>query len=214
MITSWKDLDLKRFVEIYKITSSDEDEDTQILKCVGVLNDMTYDEILNLSLNDTAKLVKGTAFLYTRPEKKKVKKYYRLGGKKYFLTKDVSDMTTAQYIDYQSIANISTELLPQFMAIFLIPKGHKYNDGYKLSDAVKDIEKDLSVEEALSLADFFVSKCSRLMKRTLLYLEAQMTTEKVLTKDKEMKKFLTTTIENLKLQRRSLDMCGLALWKQ
>ena len=96
------------------------------------------------------------------------------------------------------------------MYILLIPKGHNYNDGYDRETAMEDIGS-LSVTEALGLADFFLKKYRRLLRRTLLYSKANLwlAMRKATAEEKETMKVMDNQLDEL------LSMCGsasLRLW--
>lgn len=182
-------------MEINRINNTDDTEDSKVLRTAALLYGITYEDILALPLNETQRLVEGTAFLYTAPELHRPKNVIEVNGRRYRTMKDVSDMTTAQYIDFQSIATNLNNNLPQLMSIFLIPEGRKYNDGYSVSELAEEFRKYLTVEETVSLADFFMKKYVRLIRRSLMYLEAEVRTLEILTPKKDS---LRTVLKEMK----------------
>ena len=175
MIDNWNDVSLKTHSELYKIAQNiyDTEEDKRF-KTAALLNGITYDQLLNQPLTATTEMMASTAFLYEKPKPVKIKKEYSLNGRIYCPFKDMSEMTTSQYIDYQSVIveNFEEHLL-DLMSIILVPKGHQYNDGYDFQEAKEDI-LTLSVTEALGIADFFLKQYRRSLRRTLLYSKAEM----------------------------------------
>lgn len=205
----WKDLDLKTYRKVYEITSnaftSEEDKRLQV---AALLGGVSYDELLEQPLTATTEMVSNIAFLFEKPKPIKIKKEYVLNGRSYVPFKDFLEMQTNQYIDYQAIiVEKFEEHLVDIMSIILIPKGHSYNDGYDREQQREDLET-LSVEEALGIADFFISKYRRLLKRTLLYSKAGLATA-VIMAPKETRKELR---EKKKELDKNLDvllsMCG------
>ena len=182
-IKSWGELPVGMLEEMRSVNI--DDEDTKTLTIAGILAGKTFKEMLNLPLEETQRLIANTAFLYTEPAKKKLSSVYTLNGTKYNILKKAEKMTTAQFIDYQAIARDSFNRVSEFLAIFFIPEGHEYNDGtYDKQQVIDDISNYLSTEEALGIADFFTSRFVKLMKRTLLLLEAKMAVLKLGRKDK------------------------------
>lgn len=175
MIDSWEKVDLSTHKKLYDISINPYDtEEDKELKTAALLNGITYEEILEQSIDKTMEMMATTAFLYTKPKPQKAKREYVLNGRTYCLLKDSGEMTTAQYIDYQSIiVEKFEEHIIDLMTIILVPKGHIYNDGYDNEQAMNDIST-LSVTEALGIADFFITKYRRLLRRTLLYSKAAM----------------------------------------
>lgn len=184
-IKSWGELPVGMLEEIRAVGQNTDDEDNKTLTIAGILAGKTFKEMLNLPLEETQRLIKNTAFIYTEPAKKKLSSVYTLNGTKYEILKKAEKMTTAQFIDYQAIARESFNRVSEFLAIFFIPEGHEYNDGtYDKQQVIDDISNYLSTEEALGIADFFINRCVRLMQRTLLLLEAKMAVLKLGRKDK------------------------------
>ena len=182
-IKSWGELPVGMLEEMRSVNI--DDEDTKTLTIAGILAGKTFKEMLNLPLEETQRLIANTAFLYTEPTKKKLSSVYTLNGTKYNILKKAEKMTTAQFIDYQAIARDSYNRVSEFLAIFFIPEGHEYNDGtYDKQQVIDDISNYLSTEEALGIADFFIGRFVKLMKRTLLLLEAKMAVLKLGRKDK------------------------------
>lgn len=193
----WNNLTIDKYLQLMEAFKTTEDEDERILKAAAILNDITYDEILNMPLAKTTELIKTTGFLYTEPDKTKMKKEYQIGDYTLVPNYKYDKMTTAQYIDYQGIAHIANEYLAEFMAIILIPKGHKYNDGYSNDDLIETIKTNMTVEEALGLANFFVNRYTKSIKRMMVYSEARLTALRIMTrnkKDKEMIKVAEKTV--------------------
>ena len=203
----WKDINLKTFVEIYNIsTNAFIPDDDKALRIAALLNGMTFNQFMDLSLPKATELVAKINFLYEKPKPEKIKREYILNGRKYCPFKDFSEMTLAQYADYQSvIVEKFEEHLIDLMYILLIPKGKTYNDGYDKDEAMEDIGT-LSVTEALGLADFFLKQYRRLMKRTLLYSKANLwlAMRKATKEEKETMQEMNKKLDEL------LSMCGSA----
>lgn len=214
-IDSWSKLPVGKFLEINKISKSKEDEDTKALRCAALLSGKTLRELEDLPIADAMELVSKTAFLYTPIENTELKKNYNLGGRKYVPLRKMEDMVAAQFIDFQSIAHNINEMLPEFLAIFFVPEGHKYGDRkYEMADVISDIKEYLMVEEALSLSNFFVNVYRRYVKRTLLYSEAEM---KVMSwiGPKKTREIASQTEKMLKETREKIDfMFGCRSLKQ
>ena len=173
IIDSWDKMPVGLLRDVHRITSDESlSEDDKSLQSAAVLGRLPYDTLLNLPLDEAQELVARTAFLYEKPEKKKIRKTYTLNGRTYTPLMSMEDMTTAQFIDFNSLINDLDERLPEILSIFLVPKGHKYNDGYDKNMVVKDISERLMVTEALGMASFFINGYKKYAMRTLLYSEA------------------------------------------
>lgn len=197
MIKDWNELNLRTYYEIYKVTSNAfTPEDEKIFRCAAICAGIDYDELLSQPIASTEVMVANSAFLYTKPERKKVSgKHIKVNGNDYTIITDASDMTTAQYIDYQSvIVEKYEEHITDLLSIILIPKGHTYNDGYD-RDAVKTDMDSMSVTEALGITDFFLRRYRRSLRRSLLYSSAALTTARIMA-PKEIKEQMREVEKN------------------
>lgn len=208
MITSWSELTIRKFQEINKIQQLYNDEDEKVLRCAAVCAGITYDEIINKPIKETAELISNIAFLYGKPKSRRLKREYIINGKKYIPLKDFQDITTAQFIDFQAISTVCFEMLGEFLAIFMIPEGKKYNTDYRNSDVVEDIYDYFNVEEALALAHFFIKRYVKYVRKTMAYWEAQVTTIRLMTRDKEQKQLMKEVEKQLQNVRKVSYMFG------
>ena len=68
---------------------------------------------------------------------------------------DFTQITVAQMMDFSVLSTDPVENIEKLLAIFLIPKGKKYNDGYDLLEVQKAILK-MSFNELSPLLAFFL----------------------------------------------------------
>ena len=203
IIDNWKYVTLEMLVEINKIGKVIEDEDTKSLKVAALLSGKSLKEIEELPISKAMELISQTRFLYTTPQRVKTKKELNLNGKLYYPLKKTEEMTTAQFIDFHTIVKELDVKLIEFMSLFIIPKGHKYGDGYDMEEVYKDV-KTMSVVEALDLADFFTKAHRKLLKRTLLFSEARMKAISLIG-NKEQRKIAKETHKILMELRKNLN---------
>lgn len=193
VIDSWEKLPIGLFQEVNKIGEDNNlDEDTKAMKVTALLSNISLEELEKLPLSSAMELVSRTRFLYTPIPTIKFNRNLNLNGKKYRVLGKTEEMTAAQFIDFQGIYKNIDNMLAEFMAIFIVPKGYKYGDDYDMDEVISDIKKDLSVVEALSMANFFISAYKKLWNRTLLFLEARMKVLSLMGK-KETKKVAKET---------------------
>ena len=196
MITSWKDMPLGVYAQVLDINGLHISEDEKIIKITALLAGMKEEELMTMPLVDSKELIAQTHFLYEKPKTHRARRSYKLGKKDYILMRDIYDMTTAQYINYQAIVEQPIEKsISNLMAIVLIPEGTKYGDTNE-NDVIDDINNYLSVEDALSVADFFTRSFEKSIKRMLRYSDGMMTAAMITAKkeDKEMIKAARTEL--------------------
>lgn len=185
MITSYKDLPLGKWEEIYKLRDEEDNELTQI-KLLSILSDMTENEILDLPLNEFKSLNNLSAFLLEPPQKKQVETEYLLGENIYEVISNPNDLIVSQFIDYQTFVKDVDKYLVELIGVFLIPKGKKYNTDYDIRDAHDDIRKYLYIEDAVSLSSFFLLLSQSWLKTMETYLIKKM--RKMMKQQKKMQK--------------------------
>ena len=147
-----------------KITALDPKDEEGNLKLLALLEGVTYNDILNAPIAEVKQKIQKLDFLNKKPKKHLVKLKYRLGDKTYCFDCTAKSITTAQFIDF---GNTKKEDITGALSIFLIPEGHRYNEGYELEDSKLDIDNYLSVEEALSICDFFTTLSELYVRRIL-----------------------------------------------
>ena len=171
MIDNYRNLPIGKFLEISAL-AKDESVDalTQQVKTISILAGMTEDDILSLPIAEYKELAGKTKFL----EKEyggnmAVAKSYKVGGFELIPVKDITKITTAQYVDYQTFSKEGEKFLVESLSTLLVPKGKKYNDGYEIRDVHKAIRENLSVADVLALSAFFLQKWVKSIKDSRTY---------------------------------------------
>lgn len=164
MIKSWKELPIGKYREISEL---DADEDWQ-WKVLAILNDTTLEDIITRPINETMALSRDlNKWIYDAPIIHPVQKTYNLDGRKFNFKGFPNDICTAQYIDFYNADKEIPKNIADVMAIFMVPEGHKYNDGYDFDEVKEWLLNHFSTEDALSVCDFFLVLFQRLQARLL-----------------------------------------------
>lgn len=203
MITSWNDMPIGVFKAMAKIHRSQISDDDKVFQTAALLCGMEYDDFLNLPLNESRAIVAQMNFVYTEPKPEKIKRKYHLGATEYKMMKNPDEMTTAQYLNYQSIIGVpAEENMDDLMTIILVPDGKVYGD-YDMEETKEEISNNLTVTEALGIANFFTASLEKSMRRMIMWSEAALTAKKILTRGKNKEQAqaekiaLQTAIEEL-----------------
>ena len=200
MIESWKELPLGIYRQISEISPDDEEGN---LKLVALLDGKTYGDILNEPLEVVKAKVRKLDFLAKKPKTGVVKIKYRLGGNTYRFDCSASKITTAQYIDFSAMDKND---LTGMLSIFLIPEGKRYSEGYEMQDVRDDIDRYLSVTEALTICDFFTILLQVFLRRTL------RAAKKALRKARKDGVETKEAMEILERYKASISSDGFPLW--
>lgn len=201
MINNYKDLTLEKYIELYELDIHGMEEIDIQSNIIAILSDMTVDDVLDLPIPQYKKLAQQTAFLTAQPQVKarKINKIY-INGKEYNVLDKIEKMTTGQYIDYQTyLKKNDVKMLPYILSCLIIPSGEKYGD----TDTIEQI-KQMTVEEALTISNFFMNKSLTLIKGTLRYLEYMMKRKMKKVKEETMKQQMTEAIKKLHSLQNSL----------
>lgn len=87
---------------------------------------------------------------------------------------NVNNMTIAQYVDFQTYFKDAERYKAELLSVFFIPKGHKYNDGYEISDIINEIRENVSILTYNSVIFFFLQEYQNSTKDLAVYLGMMM----------------------------------------
>lgn len=200
------------FKAMAKIHRSQISDDDKVFQTAALLCGMDYDDFLNLPLNESRAIVAQMNFVYTEPKPEKIRRKYQLGTREYKMMKNPDEMTTAQYLNYQSIIGVPVdENMDDLMTIILVPDGKVYGD-YDMEEAKEEIANNLTVTEALGIANFFTASLEKSMRRMIMWSEAALISIKWKARNKNKEALqaekiaLQTAIEELHSMYGSLSL--------
>ena len=205
MIDNYNDLTVGKYQEIRVLLNGEVvDEYSTNIQLVSILSDMTEDEVLSLELTQYKALNQKLSFLLQEPPKRMIANVYKIGGYELETMLAIDKMSVAQYVDYQTFVKDTDKFLVEMLSIFLIPKGHKYNEGYDIIEVQKAIRDNLSIVDAMSLSAFFLLWYQSLTKATLTSLIKRV---------KKMKKQMKNPMEIQKMEEAiaNLENAGVGL---
>ena len=181
MKTKWEDLTVADVLKIREIGElqllSDDEKNMQV---ASLLAGIPYGDMLMKPLDEVREIMDNTEFLLHPPVPGKAKSKYVLNGTTYTLFKDPSEMTVAQFIDYQQIYREGFDKMPaEMLSIFLVPKGHVYNDGYDKEQQLEDMLA-MPITDALGVCDFFARRCLKSIERMRMFSMATIKVQRLL----------------------------------
>lgn len=209
MITSYKDLSVNKYLELQELLVEECDDLSLQAQLIGVLADMSEDDVLALSLDEYQRMVANTSFLLEKPKlNKHIPNSININGAKYKICKDVPSLNVAQYIDYQTLtaSDDKDKLIAQILSCFIVPEGHTYGDGkYDNRTVIEAIGDHLSIQDAVSVCFFFHRKYRRLIEDTLIYLDWKMKRMKRKAKDEATRTKMTEAMNQVETLRALLQ---------
>lgn len=165
---TWSDITLEQYMLIQEIKKQDSlDVMVELIKILFKIEDpesLAYTEFIKYS--DRLK------FLGKEITRVPLKDKYEINNNTYILENNVMLLSTSQVIDYRNYAKEDNHIA-KLLSVFLIPEGHKYNDGYDIEQVVNDI-LDLDVQTVISMLDFFTTCWKEFIKVSVAYLTDQL----------------------------------------
>lgn len=168
MIKSWNDVSINLF---RKMRNVPQDED-YTFNLVALLSGKSLKEVLEQPLSITSDEVRNLVFINERPKTHMMKLRYRIGKTVYIPQLDLTNLTTAQYVDFQCLPNKEDSIV-ETLACVLIPEGKKYNTDYDKDEAMKEIAEYMNIEDALTVCGFFTKWSEVLQRKVLKTLKKQ-----------------------------------------
>lgn len=209
-----KDLPIAKYIELMSIIEQPNRDWESNIDILATCSNMSRDEILNLTpaeFNDYSitltsaiesenkSLMKNIHF--TKPTN------IVLNNSEYTVNYNIDKLTMAQYIDFQTYVYKDNTLnnLGNILSVFIIPKGHKYNEGYDINVVQDEIFNYMPISLASEIS-FFLKKRSLIsMQAKMLYSILQMKLLKWTTRDKERKQQLQEIITKMKEARKQIS---------
>ena len=151
---------IEKHKKIQKLLKDNNVEDMQAVQAelLAIYADTDVDSVMSYPLTKYHKLVEKfyndyfTDFSHAEPA---IKDKYTAGDMVLIPMLDFTQITVAQMMDFSVLSVDPIENIEKLLAIFLIPKGKKYNDGYDLLEVQKAILK-MDFNEVSPLLAFFL----------------------------------------------------------
>lgn len=174
MITDYKTLTIGQYLDIIAVDKEEGlDEIERQVKVDSILSGISEDELLHLPLHEYREVAKQAQFLSTPPEDlPDIKDEYVTGGFTLVPVKDYRQLETGQYIDFKGYAQNVTDNFVGILSVLLVPKGHRYNEGYDIYKVQQAI-KDIPMPDGLAMVAFFLTSWTGLMEDSLNYSERE-----------------------------------------
>lgn len=192
MIKSYNELPLGLFLKVNAVL---EDKALDMLdqqaKIIALLSGKTENEIYSMPLAEYSRLAVDADFLRETCPPATAPSRVIVGDVVLIPVQEITEITTAQYIDFQTFSKQGAAGLVGLLSVFLLPEGHSYNDGYDMQ-AVKEAVARLDMPVAMGLVGFLFASLLTSIRASLSYLDKMATrlpTEKRENLAKEAEKF-------------------------
>lgn len=156
---TYKDLTVDKYFNILDLLNS---ESEPILITEGLVKILFDKDLANLPVLEANTVVNQLSFLNTPYKVSKPKSSYTIGNRIFEPVFDITKITTAQYMDFQTLLRIGDK--KHLLNCLLVEKGTTYGD----NDNSDYLYANLSVADYLDLLDFFQKALQRLTRDTLV----------------------------------------------
>ena len=191
IIDNYADLPVGLYMDIIAVDRSPLGEFDKQVRIISILSGMAEADILALPVPEYKRIAAATEFLIHPCQEGRMAKSYRLGDLVLVPTQDLTKITAAQYIDFQTLSQEGEEKTVELCSVFLVPKGHKYADGYDIADVQDAIRRHLSVQDVVTLAAFFLRKYAESIVSSLTFCKREIRRTKDTKAKAEMEAKLT-----------------------
>ena len=166
MITDYKNLTIGQYNAILAVAENEPVEENRNPQILAVLTGKTVAELEAMPLVDFVGMMRKAGFLTVPPKPAKTRKNYACGPFTLVPVLDFKKITTAQYIDFQTMTKKDGGPdIVEVLSCMMVPQGHKYCDGYEPGEVQAAIRDGMSVEDAISLYSFFTGRLLNLTRR-------------------------------------------------
>lgn len=205
IIDNYRNLSIGKYQQILTINADDRlGALAKQAQTISVLTGISEEEVYHLPIEDYKTCVRKAAFLEgTVTNMPRLAKRYVVGQFKLVPVTDYRKLEAAQFIDYQTYAPDSDRRIAELVSVFLVPEGHRYNEGYDILDVQQAIHEHMNVADGVAVTAFFLTSLQRSLQATLNSCK------------QELKRLKTDKVEREKLMRqiqaleRSLRTSGL-----
>lgn len=171
MIENYDGLTIGQFMQINAALEREDKVDQQ-LGILAVLTGISEQDLLDMPLAEYTDLAGKAEFLKEPCEPMDVDmKHPEWNG--LVPTMDFREITTAQYVDFQTFARDFPKTAIELLSCLLIPKGRRYNQKYDIADVQASI-RQMPMRLALGYAAFFFARFSESITDSLTYLAEAM----------------------------------------
>lgn len=154
---------------IDRIRKSDGDDVDKLAAILSLLSDTPESAIRKMDVADFTEACRGLSFL-TEEMKPQLGAKWAIDGRRYAVCYDIAHVTLAQYQDFTTLMGSgSPDRTYRLLAVFIVPEGHTYADGYDIGQVVEDAKR-FPARRAAGLSAFFTQFLTSYLKTTLTYL--------------------------------------------
>ena len=171
----WKDVSIKDYEELVQYNGQDCFSDKAIEILMGV------EDPQSLQVSQYLKCLSELQFVGEPIKPEKLVTSWKVDDREYEIDINTPSFTIGQFTDFENYKKQQPYSLIDILSVVVIPKGHKYNDGYDM-DAVKSDIGTMRITLGYAIFNFFAQWCFRYVNTLNSYLKHQKNQDKRLVK--------------------------------
>ena len=205
---TWKDISIKDYKEIVEISRRELDSDLEKdIALAALLYDTPERDLYDLSVGEMKQVLMSIAWIkepFTFNYKWSAK-HLNINGKKCRMYQSIEELTVAQYMDFQTFWEDRDNRQGSVLACFIVPEGHKYNEGYDATEFAEELESTLSIQDWNSIAFFLLKNWLVSIRASIRYsvwvIQKMIWKERNREKKKELREIRRGLISQLRHMR-------------
>lgn len=205
---SFKDINLKDYKKIVEINTRELDSDLEKdIAVLSVLMDVPEQDIYNMPLMELKSLLQQMEWVkeYEYTPANKLPNKLKIDGIEYTINPDLNKFTVAQYMDFQNFWDKRNERMGNLLAVFIVPKGKQYNEGYDVIELADRLEEVFSLDDWNNVCFFFLKNWLISTKASLLYSDWELRKMERKEKNPKTKKMIKDLREIVQSQIRVME---------
>lgn len=200
---SWRDVTINEYFDLKERLEDESlnEYEKEVIK-LAFITEQDEDKIWSLSINEFRALQVQSLWMQEFPISDNPKfSTIKINKETYNIDTNLQNFTIAQYIDFQSFYSkrkSNERVLGNILACFIIPKGHKYAEGYDIQELVSTLNNNLDILTANEIMFFFLKRYLISIRVLANYFNLMMKRLKKKSKNKEQVKDLEEHWERMK----------------
>lgn len=178
---SWADITVRQYQDFMKILDSNKREKTKTLDTVSLFCGVDKNTLKKMSYQDLKKIANIlTQMTSEDPSEIKLKKHIKFKGADYSVIPNMSKMTTGEFVDLESYCEEASDNMHKIMSVLYRKQTQKVDrfgryavEEYEPTHEKKEQMKDLPMDCALSVLNFFFHLGEKLLVSSSNYLQKQ-----------------------------------------
>lgn len=200
---SWRDVSINEYFDLKeKLDDTTLNEYEKEVTKLAFITEQDEDNIWSLSINEFRALQVQSLWMQEFPISDNPKfSTIKINKETYNIDTNLQNFTIAQYIDFQSFYSkrkSNERVLGNILACFIIPKGHKYAEGYDIQELVSTLNNNLDILTANEIMFFFLKQYLISIRVLANYFNLMMKRLKKKSKNQEQVKDLEEHWERMK----------------